>query len=222
MIFIRKLRTMTSERDLAEIRAQYQERLSEMRAYKDEMEQEPEKEEEAETPYVTSQEEFIGGNRFEEELPLLHVYVPRWKDTATHIKDDPAEDDDPDDPGPPKEGIAETPYVISQEEFIGGNRFYDKLTLNYYDDGILEDDLTEEIIDHPFEVLGRDFVGKFGEYEDDVVFVRNEKLSTDYEVIRQYRNFIESRRVDDYLKEKYDRTRRRYIPGDEEEDGQNI
>ena len=56
------------------------------------------------------------------------------------------EDDDDDDDGIsdlyPREVAQDAPYVISQEEFINGNKFYDKTTLNYYDDGILEDEIT--------------------------------------------------------------------------------
>lgn len=111
-----------------------------------------------------------------------------FKDDLDEIKDD-DEEDDPIADEHPREGIEERPYTISQEEFIGGNRFFDKTTLNYYDDGILEDEITEEIIEDIDSVVGYDSLDKFGEYEDDVVFVRNERLSTDYEVVRQYRNF---------------------------------
>ena len=103
------------------------------------------------------------------------------------------DEDDDDDDGIsdlyPREVAQDAPYVISQEEFINGNKFYDKTTLNYYDDGILEDEITEEIIDDIDAAIGRDSLTKFGEYEDDVVFVRNDRISTDYEVVRQYRDF---------------------------------
>lgn len=117
--------------------------------------------------------------------------------TDVDTGDDNNDEDDTDeyveevDESPPKEGVIEEPYIISQFEFINGERFFDKTTLNYYDDGIVEEDLTEEIINHPEDVIGTAFVEHFGDFEDDVVFVRNEKLSTDYEIVRQYRNFAE-------------------------------
>lgn len=99
--------------------------------------------------------------------------------------------DDDDDLGydHPREGLEDRPYTISQDEFVNGNKFYDKTTLNFYDDGILEDEITEEIIEDIDAAIGRDSLTKFGEYEEDVVFVRNDRLSTDYEVVRQYRDF---------------------------------
>ena len=91
----------------------------------------------------------------------------------------------------PNEGLADAPYTISQFEFINGEPYYDKTTLNYYDDDILEEELTEGIIEDIDAVVGRESLTKFGEFEDDVVFVRNEKLCTDYEIIHQHRNFAE-------------------------------
>ena len=91
----------------------------------------------------------------------------------------------------PSDGLAEAPYTISQFEFINGEPYYDKTTLNYYDDDILEEELTEGIIEDINAVVGRESLTKFGEYEDDVVFVRNEKLCTDYEIIHQHRNFAD-------------------------------
>lgn len=107
------------------------------------------------------------------------------------ISDMDDDDDDDDDLGydHPREGLEDRPYTISQDEFINGNKFYDKTTLNFYDDGILEDEITEEIIEDIDAAIGRDSLTKFGEYEEDVVFVRNDRLSTDYEVVRQYRDF---------------------------------
>ena len=90
----------------------------------------------------------------------------------------------------PREGLADRPYVISQFDFINGHNRYDQITLNYYDDGILEEALSEEIIDDIDGVIGKDSLDKFGEFEPDVVFVRNERLGADYEVIRQYRDFV--------------------------------
>lgn len=130
-------------------------------------------------------------NAFSKPMPEEEL-----KDMGNGADDD---DDEDEDDGPdlyPREGVQDAPYVISQEEFINGNKYYDKTTLNYYDDGILEDEITEEIIDDIDAVIGRDSLTKFGEYEDDVVFVRNERLSTDYEVVRQYRDFAQIPRDD--------------------------
>ena len=123
-------------------------------------------------------------NIFSKPLPEEEI-----RDLGTGADDEMEEDED--DEGYPKESVADRPYTISGEEFVNGNKFYDKTTLNYYDDGILEDEITEEIIEDIDAAIGMDSLTKFGEYEEDVVFVRNERLSTDYEVVRQYRDFAQ-------------------------------
>jgi hypothetical protein len=75
------------------------------------------------------------------------------------------------------------PYVISPEDF-GEIEDYDQRTLFYYEDGVLTDDE-----DNPIEdvdgVVGRGSLTHFGEYEDDSVHVRNERLRIDYEILRE-------------------------------------
>lgn len=89
----------------------------------------------------------------------------------------------------PKEGAAEAPYTISPDQFVNEEPYYDKISLEYFDDGILANAISEEIIEDINAVIGNEALTKFGEYEEDVVYVRNERRSTDYEVIRQYRPF---------------------------------
>lgn len=76
--------------------------------------------------------------------------------------------------------MAEGPYVIKPEEFdtIG----YDVVSLTYYADKVLvdEDDNPIEDIDY---LVGEDSLDHFGEYEDDSVFVRNDDLKTDFEIL---------------------------------------
>lgn len=107
-------------------------------------------------------------------------------------------DDDEEDDGfigeYPQEDIAERPYVITEFEAINGRKMYDKTTLNYYDDGILEDEATDYLIDDIDGTIGLDSLNRFGEGTEDgdpdVVFVRNEKISTDFTIVRQHRNYI--------------------------------
>lgn len=97
----------------------------------------------------------------------------------------------------PKEGPAATPYIISPTQFINEEPYYDKITLEYYDDDILANALSEEIIEDINAAIGLESLTKFGEYEDDVVYVRNENRNTDYEVIRQHRPFAVFEEDDD-------------------------
>ena len=84
----------------------------------------------------------------------------------------------------------ERPYVISPDEF-GEKDGYENVTLTYYADGVLTD-YFDNVITNVDEVVGFDSLDHFGEYEDDVVFVRNEKMETDYEILRDLRDFNES------------------------------
>lgn len=75
------------------------------------------------------------------------------------------------------------PYVIPPEEFgEKEDEGYETETLFYYTDGVLADEADNEIEDVE-SVVGCDSLTRFGEYEDDSVFVRNEQHRTDYEIL---------------------------------------
>ena len=79
------------------------------------------------------------------------------------------------------------PYIISPSEF-GGLDDYDTISLTYYADGVLTDDNDEPIEDIE-KIVGMESLKHFGEYEDDSVFVRNDELKCDYEILLDTRNF---------------------------------
>lgn len=65
-----------------------------------------------------------------------------------------------------------------------------KISLIYYNDGVLTDE-NNEIVDDINEIVDEDSLKHFGEYEEDSVFVRNDKLKCDYEILydlRKYKN----------------------------------
>lgn len=84
------------------------------------------------------------------------------------------------------------PYVISPNDY-GELDGYELVSLTYYADGVLTDELNnvidEEEVD---ELVGKESLNTFGEYEDDSVFVRNDDLLTDYEILYDQRNYSES------------------------------
>lgn len=86
-----------------------------------------------------------------------------------------------------KVNMVEKPYIILPEEF-GDFDEYTKLSLTYYSDGVLADE-NDEIVDDIDETVGADFADHFGEYEDDSVFVRNDRLKCDYEILRDNRSY---------------------------------
>lgn len=79
------------------------------------------------------------------------------------------------------------PYIIPPEEF-GESDEYEKISLTYYADKVLVDD-NDDIIDNVDEIVGLDFLNHFGEYEDDSVFVRNDELQCDYEILLDLRKY---------------------------------
>ena len=80
------------------------------------------------------------------------------------------------------ETTIDKPYVIPPETF-GEFDDYACIGLTYYSDGVLTDD-SNNILDNVEEVVGFESLDHFGEYEDDAVHVRNDRLKCDYEIIK--------------------------------------
>ena len=72
------------------------------------------------------------------------------------------------------------PFVISPSEFDEND--YDTVSYKYYADGILTDEM-DEIVEDVDGTVGYESLKHFGEYEDDSVFVRNDKRQIDYEIL---------------------------------------
>lgn len=83
----------------------------------------------------------------------------------------------------------ERPYVISPDDF-GEFEDYSRISLVYYADQILADD-DDELVDDIDNTVGIDSLSHFGEYEDDSVFVRNDALKCDYEILLDTRKYSE-------------------------------
>lgn len=81
------------------------------------------------------------------------------------------------------------PYIIRPDEY-GELHAYETLSLNYYADGVLTDELDNPIEDVE-SLVPADFADHFGEYEDNVVHVRNDNLECDYEILRDLRKFTD-------------------------------
>ena len=82
--------------------------------------------------------------------------------------------------------IIHSPYVIPPEEF--DEKGYETVSLTYFADKVLVDDDWDVVTDLD-GTIGRDSLNHFGEYEDDSVFVRNEELEIDYEILFDPRNY---------------------------------
>lgn len=89
---------------------------------------------------------------------------------------------------------SEGPYVITPDEFREFED-YEKISLTYYSDGVVADDMDDEL-DDVDSIIGTDSLSHFGEYEDDSVFVRNDAMKADYEIL------LDNRRYKDVTKKK--------------------
>lgn len=72
------------------------------------------------------------------------------------------------------------PYIIHPDEF--GMCEYETYSLHCYADRVVTD-LDDEIIENVEILIGDKSLDHFGEYEPDAVYVRNDKLKRDYEIL---------------------------------------
>lgn len=80
-------------------------------------------------------------------------------------------------------------YVIPPEEFDSkSGEGYECCSLTYYADGVLADEWDNPIEDIDDRV-GEESLTHFGEYEDDSVFVRNDDIKVDFEILLDDRNY---------------------------------
>ena len=100
-----------------------------------------------------------------------------------------------------KKGVTKVkePYVISPEDY-GELDDYDMVSLTYYADGVLANDMDEPIEDVEL-VVGRNSLNHFGEYEDDSVFVRDDENKIDYEILSDTRKYSDAVKRNPHLAE---------------------
>lgn len=79
------------------------------------------------------------------------------------------------------------PYIVSPEEF-GEAEGYDVASLIYYADHVLVDD-QDELVEDVEGTVGFESLSHFGEYEDDTVFVRNDRLRCDFEIVKNLERY---------------------------------
>ena len=90
-------------------------------------------------------------------------------------------------------------YIIRPDEF-GEYDDYDTISLTYYADHILTDE-DDEIVEDIEDKIGFDALNHFGEYEEDSVFVRNDRIKCDYEILLDQRKYSEVEHYNEYQME---------------------
>lgn len=90
---------------------------------------------------------------------------------------------------PPKEGPADEPYIISEEEFSEGMLSNDKVTLYYcaMDDTLIEEGVPYEEFDQKTveDAIGGKNVDALKASDDGIIYVRNENRGIDYMIIME-------------------------------------
>jgi hypothetical protein len=82
------------------------------------------------------------------------------------------------------------PYVISMDDYDNTNPHYDKISIAWYNDDAVLADENEQPVDDVALLVGR-CLEMFGHKsgDPDVVYVRNENLGIDYEVIAHHTSY---------------------------------
>ena len=93
--------------------------------------------------------------------------------------------------------MVDSPRVIPPAEFNEIEE-YETITLFYHSDGVLADDFGNPIVD-VMGMIGINPLDHFGEYEPDSVYVRNDYLKADIEILRDERKSTEVKRLDYHL-----------------------
>lgn len=78
------------------------------------------------------------------------------------------------------------PYVISPDDFDENG--YEIVSLTYYADDVLTDE-HDNVIRNRDKLIGKGSLTKFGEYEEDSVFVRDDERKIDYEILADTMNY---------------------------------
>lgn len=93
---------------------------------------------------------------------------------------------------PEEESVVDTdqyvPFVIDEEEF--GTNGYDTVTLTYYADGVLVDDVDEVISPDDYDIIvGKSNLSVFEEFGALSVMVRNDLYRIDYDIVKDDWNY---------------------------------
>lgn len=128
-------------------------------------------------------------DKMEEKLEALKVKARNgWQDPEEQLYEGKVVVDLGFEPSPRDPNV---PYVINIEEFTDDNDDYDKLSVTYYEgDDVLADE-GDGVIPEPSTIVGIDALTRFGDGSDDehIVYVRNEKLASDFEIVRDARSY---------------------------------
>lgn len=172
------------QEEIDSVKEAFSDRFDNSSVSDDESEDEEEEEESSEPPRKTNWYELEDILDEDDDEDFTEAEKNEYKELASTYTSE---------KGGVEDMIFKPPYVISPYDF-GELDDYSQIELTYYLDGILEDD-EYHIVTDADDLIGPDALNTFGEYEDDSVFVRNERLRTDFQILKDYRTYDEARTV---------------------------
>lgn len=124
----------------------------------------------------------------------LRAMQPDAVDEERDTDEPDPDEDDGDEPyptEPDKIRDPQQPYVISVGEFMDDDPVHDKITITYFEDDDTLCDEREEVIPDILNTIGIECLTMFGHLSDDpsIVYVRSERIATDFEVICDKRSY---------------------------------
>lgn len=126
----------------------------------------------------------IPNSKWTSDKPDLFEYAKTIKDSGYVTSDDHEEEK-----GGEESVMSDVPYVITADEY-GENEDYDAASLSYYEDDVLADEWGDVVYNRE-ELIGSDALSNFDEDWNDV-YIRNDLLKTDYEIIRTIGTYAEN------------------------------
>ena len=144
------------------------------------------KEEDSDGESVECDEECASEEEYDPEV--LTDYAALASRYTRSSRSETSEEGGGDDHDPIEDAIP-GPYVIEPGEYGNGNFDHELHCITYYADHVLADDWWN-VLDIE-ETIGEEALDHFGDFAEDVVHVRNERLRRDYEVVNDIRRFAE-------------------------------
>lgn len=133
---------------------------------------------------IAEVEESVVKTNMEEKPPIKEYFQ---KISEEGYKDYSTKFTKPEDPV--HKTFTEDPYIITPEEFNESG--YEQDSLMLYSDGVLAWEDNDEIFTDSEEKLGTEFKDHIGDYEDNVVYIRNDVTKMDYAVYKDDRSYEE-------------------------------
>lgn len=140
-------------------------------------------------------------NEIKEENPDNPVFnkpdISTYKEVVNNYSSEESEedtdeddDDDQDDYIPPQQRPDDKPYLIDIDEY-GEERNYELFTMTYFrQDKVVIDD-ADEIVDDIDRKLGWDNLSVLDNTEADTIYIRNDKMHFDAEVMYDVRSYVD-------------------------------